>query len=87
MGLYFIFIIWGITLVLILTIIGAIRSGKGVASGALAVICFILLLPFGFASIQISYDMIKASIEVRQHAKQDALKQQSETEQGAAANP
>jgi hypothetical protein len=75
MGLYFIFIIWGITLALILTIIGAIRSGKGAVSGALAVVCFILLFPFGFASIQISYDMIKASIEVRQNAKQDAQKQ------------
>jgi len=84
MGLYFIFILWGITLALILTLIGAIRLGKGATSGALAVISFILLLPFGFASIQISYDMIKASIEVRQHAKQDAIRQ---AEQGAAANP
>jgi hypothetical protein len=87
MGLYFIFILWGITLALIFTCALAIRPGKGVISGALALICIILLLPFGIASIQISYDMIKGSIEASQHAKLDAQKRKNSTEQGAAANP
>jgi hypothetical protein len=87
MGLYFIFILWGITLALIFTSVIAIRLGKGAISGALAVICIILVFPFGIASIQIAYDMIKGSIEASQHAKLDAHKHKNSTEQGAAANP
>jgi hypothetical protein len=70
MGIYFILLIWGTTITLIFAIVHLVRSGKGAVSGALAIVCIFLLFPFGFASVQTSYEMIKTLAEARSHPKQ-----------------